>query len=289
MRILLFLAAVVAVWALVCAFYYFRQESIIFYPARLPAEHRFSFDRPFEEHRIEVEPGVGLSALLFPATGSGADLPSRRVVLYLHGNAGHLQAWGWHAGLYADAGHDFFVVDYRGYGKSDGEIESEAQLHADVTRVWDWLLSRYEPGDVTVVGYSIGAALAARLACETARPPARLVLLAPFFSVRDMARRMLPFVPSGLLRYPLRTDLVLTECRTGPPVTIFHGVDDGTVPPSQGRRLARLAGERARFVPLPGAGHQTIAENPLFRREMRELLGSMGERDEIEVGADGRD
>jgi len=177
-----------------------------------------------------------------------------------------------------EAGHDFVVVDYRGYGTSDGRIESEARLLADAERVWAWVADRYAPDRVSLVGYSLGAALAAHVACVAAdRPPARLVLLAPFYSVRDLARRLVPFVPIGLLRYPLRTDRALAECRHGLPVTIFHGTEDGTVPPSQGRRLAALAsegplGDGVRFVALPGTGHQDVAEDPVFRREMRALL-----------------
>jgi hypothetical protein len=277
MRVLSIVGAVLAAWALVCAWYYYRQEAVIFQPSRLPADHQFVFDRPFEEHRIEVEPGVELSALLFPATGAGhaetADPePGRHAVLYLHGNAGDLQSWGWHSDLYVEAGHDFAVIDYRGYGKSDGRVESEAQLHADIDRVWEWTTARYAPGDVTLIGYSLGAALAARLACASDPPPGRLVLLAPFYSARDMARRLVPYVPTRLLRYPLRTDRSLSECRGELPVTIFHGEGDRTVPLSQGRFLAELLGDRARLVPLAGAGHQDIADDPLFRREMRTLL-----------------
>lgn len=277
MRILIWIAAAVAAWGLICAWYYFRQEAVIFQPSRLPADHQFAFDRPFEEHRIEVEPGVELSALLFPASAverpeSARPEPARGVVLYLHGNAGDLQSWGWHADLYVEAGYDFLVIDYRGYGKSGGRVESEARLHADIDRLWEWTTARYAPADVSLVGYSLGAALAARLACEHESPPARLVLLAPFFSARDMARRLVPYVPIGLLRYPLRTDRALSECRRELPITIFHGERDRTVPFSQGRRLAELLGPRARLVPLPDATHQDIAEDPLFRREMRALL-----------------
>lgn len=279
MRIVSILGAILAVWALVCAWYFFRQEAVIFHPSGLPADHRFAFDRPVEEHRIEVERGVELSALLFPAPDAPPEAtPSRRAVLYLHGNAGDLQGWGWHADLYVDAGYDFLVVDYRGYGKSDGRIESEAQLHSDMRHVWAWTTERYAADDVTLIGYSLGAALAARLACDVDRPPARLVLLAPFYSVRDMARRLVPFVPPILLRYPLRTDSVLAECRHRRSITIFHGEGDRTVPVSQGRRLADLLGERARFVPLPSAGHQDMADDPDFRREMRALLATPRDR-----------
>lgn len=281
MRILTWIGAAVVAWGIVCAWYYFRQESVIFQPSRLATGHDFQFDRPFEEHWIEVGPGVELNALLFPATREDVspppgDSPSGDdpVVLYLHGNAGHLQDWGWHADLYVEAGYDFLVIDYRGYGKSGGRVESEAQLHADVDRVWEWTTDRYAPSEVTLVGYSLGAALAARLACDTGRPPARLVLLAPFYSARDLARHLVPYIPIGLLRYPLRTDLALAECRHDLPITIFHGEDDRTVPFAQGRRLAELLGSRARLVPLPDATHQDIAADPRFRREMEALLNS---------------
>jgi hypothetical protein len=269
-------AAILVTWALICTGVYFAQERLIFHPSRLPADHEYEFDRPFEALRIEVEPGVELAALRFPASGVTPAVPDResaagrRAVLYLHGNAGHLQDWGWHAGLYTDAGYDFVVVDYRGYGTSDGRIDSEAQLHSDVERVWMWMTERYAPGDVTLVGYSLGSALAARLACTRERPPGRLVLLAPFYSARDLARRAMPFVPAFLMRYPLRTDLVLRDCRL--PVTIFHGRGDRTVPFDQGRRLADSLGERARLVELPEAGHSDIAADPVFRREMTALL-----------------
>jgi len=278
-RILTWIGAAVVAWGIVCAWYYFRQESVIFQPSRLATDHDFRFERPFEERWIEVGPGVELNALLLSASrpqtselAEGSPPRGNSVVLYLHGNAGHLQDWGWHADLYVEAGHDFVVIDYRGYGKSGGRIESEAQLHADVDRVWEWTTARYAPVDVTLVGYSLGAALATRLACESESPPAHLVLLAPFHSARDMARRLVPYVPIGLLRYPLRTDQALAACPPNLPVTIFHGEADRTVPVSQGRRLAESAPDRARFVPLPGTGHQDVAESPVFRREMRALL-----------------
>ncbi len=285
MRLLLLPAAILAVWVLICAWYYFQQESVIFHPSSLPAAHEFDFERPFEERRIEVEPGVELSALLFPAVGrrdapatgtagSPPDAatvpPDRGAVLYLHGNAGDLQSWGWHAGLYVDAGHDFLVVDYRGYGKSDGSIDGEEQLHADIETVWNWLAERYTPDRITIVGYSLGAPLAARVACHASPSPEHLVLLAPFVSAEDIAKRMVPFVPTVLLRYPLRTDRYLEECDL--PVTIFHGQDDRTIPIIQGRRLAELLGKRARLIELPGAGHQDIAAHPAFQREMTALL-----------------
>ena len=267
-RPLAVLGILIFAWGAICAWYYSRQESAIFYPSVLPAGHHFVFDRPFVEHRIEVEPGVELSALLFPANREAEESVDRRAVLYLHGNAGDLQSWGYHANLYVEAGYDFLVIDYRGYGKSDGRIRSEAQLHSDVQKVWDWLTGTYDAGSIVVVGYSLGSALGARVAC--ANGARQLVLLAPFYSGRDIGRRVAPWLPAALNRYQLRTDLLLRDCEL--PVMLVHGESDTTIPPRASRRLLALLGDRGRLVVLPDAGHQDIGEDPKFRDAMLELL-----------------
>lgn len=281
MRMLAVLGLLVLAWGAMCTWYYFRQESVVFHPSVLPTEHRFAFNRPFEEHDIEVEPGIALNALLFRAeTRDGpsehrGNEPSddRAAVLYLHGNAGDLQSWGYHADLYVDAGHDFLVVDYRGYGKSGGRISGEAELHADIQQVWDWLAARVGPSRITVVGYSLGSALGARVAC--ANGAERLVLLAPFYSGRDIGRRVAPWLPPALIRYPMRTDLLLADCEL--PVTLVHGERDATIPHESSERLLELLGDRGRLVLLPGADHQNIASDPDFRLAMLELLAEPGE------------
>lgn len=281
MRLLAVLAVLLLAWGAMCAWYYFRQESVIFHPSVLPVEHRFAFNRPFEEHDIEVEPGIALNALLFRAdrgiesSGDHGDESSgdQAVVLYLHGNAGDLQSWGYHADLYVDAGNDFLVVDYRGYGKSNGRISGEAGLHADVQVVWDWLATRYAPDRITVVGYSLGSALGARVAC--ANGARQLVLLAPFHSGRDIGRRIAPWLPARLIRYRLRTDLFLEDCDL--PVTLVHGERDTTIPPEASARLLELLGSRGRLVLLRGADHQNISEDPDFRLAMLGLLAEAEE------------
>ncbi|TFG66184.1 MAG: alpha/beta fold hydrolase [Gemmatimonadales bacterium] len=266
------LGLLVLAWGVICAWYYSRQESMVFHPSVLPAGHSFVFDRPFTEHEIEVEPGVMLSALLFRADPVAEESVDRPAVLYLHGNAGDLQSWGYHADLYTDAGYDFLGLDYRGYGKSDGRISSEAQLHSDVQKVWDWLAARYDANSIVVVGYSLGSALGARIACGNGAR--HLVLLAPFYSGRDIGRRVAPWLPAALNRYQLRTDLFLQDCKL--PVTLVHGERDATIPPRASRRLLALLGDRGRLVLLPDVDHQNIAEDPEFRVAMREVLAGVG-------------
>jgi pimeloyl-ACP methyl ester carboxylesterase len=59
-----------------------------------------------------------------------------------------------------------------------------------------------DPGRVFYLGESIGGAVALDLALE--RPPAGLVLLSAFASVRDLGRLHYPFVPAALIPTPTR-------------------------------------------------------------------------------------
>lgn len=246
------------------AYYYLAQESLLFFPTRLPAEHRFEFAAPFEEHRIAMADGVRLHTLLFPAS------PSRGVVLYLHGNGGALDAWGAHAREFLALGFDFFVVDYRGYGKSEGEIDSEQQLLADAARLYDWLAERYAEERIVVAGNSIGTGIAAQLACS--RSPRRLLLLAPYDNLLTLARHHVTFLrlaPAALLRYRLPTDETLADCAT--PVTIVHGDRDEIIPIAAAERLATRLKPGDELIRLAGGGH-VLRRHPGYAEALRHAL-----------------
>ena len=67
-------------------------------------------------------PGATLHALHFMQE------QPRGLVFFLHGNAGNLQTWTTGIDFYRRVNYDLFILDYRGYGKSTGHIESEQQL-----------------------------------------------------------------------------------------------------------------------------------------------------------------
>ena len=123
-------------YAILLGALYVGQESLIFPGTPLPADHRFSFDQPFEEIRVPV-PGGSLDALLFPQP------KTRGLVFYLHGNRGNLQSWTTGLDFYRRARYDLFVFDYRGYGRSEGRNVDEAQLDADVRAAWNAIAPRY--------------------------------------------------------------------------------------------------------------------------------------------------
>src|SRR5450432_4768676 len=171
---------------------YFIQEKLIFYPQKLPADYTFHFDTNFEELHFKTQDNTSLHGILFKA-GS-----SKGLIFYLHGNAGSLQSWGQIAKIYTDMHYDLFMLDYRGYGKSEGTISNEKQLYEDVQLVYDSIKQRYDEKKIIILGYSIGTGAATELAA--ANHPRLLILQAPYFNLTDMMRHHFPFIPTFILK-----------------------------------------------------------------------------------------
>jgi alpha-beta hydrolase superfamily lysophospholipase len=244
--------AATAGYALLLAFIWFGQEKLIFMPGKLPEQHRFAFGPDVHEAWIDV-PGARLHALHLR-------LPQPEgVVFYLHGNAGNLASWFANADFYRRANFDLFMLDYRGYGKSSGRIENEAQLHADARAAWQSIAARYAGKRRVISGRSLGTGLAAALAAEL--QPEQTLLVSPYLSLAALAREHYAWVPAALLRYPLRSDEWLPRVKT--PVTLVHGERDDLIEPSHSRRLAALV-PHARVVIVPGGGHNDLQEIPTY-------------------------
>ncbi len=245
------LLALALVYAGLLAWMYTQQERLLFHPTRLSADHRF--DLPgVNEVSIPV-PGATLSALHFQQPNP------KGVVFFLHGNAGDLSTWLPDTLFYRRVGYDVFMIDYRGYGKSTGRIESEAQLQADVRAAWDWVAPRYAGKKRVIYGRSLGSGLAAKLAADV--PSDLLVLVTPFSSVRDATSEAYPWVPIALLRYPLRTDQVLPHVPV--PVLMFEAGEDAMFSAGHAQRLLAVRPD-ATLVRIPGAGHGDIHQFPLY-------------------------
>lgn len=243
-----FMLAVAGVYATLLVLLWWQQERLIFLPSKLPAEHRFSVGADVHETWVDV-PGARLHALHL------RNREPRGVVFFLHGNAGNLDSWFSNADFYRGLNLDLFMLDYRGYGKSGGRIESQAQLEADVRAAWRGIASRYEGKRRIFIGRSLGSALAAGLAAEV--QPELTVLISPYESLRALASDHYPWVPQALLRYPLRTDESLARVHTG--VLLLHGDRDDLIEPVHSERLLRVAPHAERVL-IQGAGHNDLQQ-----------------------------
>ena len=249
-------------YGLLCLFVYFIQESMIFYPAKLPADYPFEFDSDYEELSVVTQDLSVLDGLLFTT-----DSP-RGLIFYLHGNAGALDSWGTVASLYTNLKYDIFILDYRGYGKSEGQINDERQFYTDIQMAYNELKNRYKERDIVILGYSLGAAAAAKLAAEN--NPGQLILQAPYYSMLDLKQKLYPYLPDFILKYKFETYRYLDSVVV--PVTIFHGDKDEVIYYGSSLKLKEHLKPTDQLIPLPGQFHNGITENPLYQEKLKEIL-----------------
>ena len=258
----IFLIAAISIYALICAVLYFKQEQFIFYPQKLPQNFQFDFKQPFEEFQILTNDNKKLNALLFRSE------KPKGVVFYLHGNAGCLASWGDVAKTYTALNYDVFLLDYRGYGKSEGRITSQQQLFDDVQRAYDELKKHYAENKVVVLGYSIGTGPAAKLA--SVNHPRLLILQAPYYNLADLMKQHYRAVPEFILKYKFETNEYLAACHM--PVIIFHGDQDEIINYESSLKLKAAFKKKDTLITLYGQGHNGITDNEAYKKELFLLL-----------------
>ncbi len=258
--LLIGVASATLLYGLAIALLWWGQERLLFHPTPLPADHVFRIAPDVHETWVEV-PGARLNALHLRLPKPDG------VVFFLHGNAGNLETWFVNADFYRRANFDLFMIDYRGYGKSTGHIQNQAQLQADVRAAWDQVAPLYAGKKRVLFGRSLGTGLAANLAAQV--QPELTILVSPYSSMAALSGEHYPWVPGALLRYPLRTDLALPQVKG--PVVLAHGGRDTLIPPVHSERLQALA-PNARLLPVPEAGHGDIHQFDSYLNGLRAAL-----------------
>lgn len=253
--------AIVLLSILVFGALYFFQEKLMFFPQKLKQSYQFNFGQEFKELMIETTDGKLINALLFEAESS------KGVIFYLHGNAGSLESWGTVARLYTDMNYDVFILDYRGFGKSEGKITGEKQLFDDNQIAYNKLKETYKEENIIVLGYSVGTGMAAKVTADN--NPKLLILQAPFYSFSEMLSKQFHF-PSFILKYKLRTNEYLKQCKC--PVVIFHGDRDEIVDYKWAVKLKEEFKDKIELITLHGEGHNEITNNEVYRWEMERIL-----------------
>jgi len=253
--------SLVLAYCLAVIFIWKKQEVLLFHPDPLPPD--YSFHIPYT-HEVYIDvPGAKIHALHLQQPAER----SRGVVLFLHGNAENLKEWFTNANFWIDSGYDVVMIDYRGYGKSTGSIQSEEQLHSDARAAWNYMKDLYPNKKKVIYGRSLGTALAAKLATEVSCD--LVVLVSPYTSMKDMAHTYYPWVPSVVLRYPLETNHYIP--RITAPILLLHGTHDQLIPITHSQQLTAL-NNHARLVEIPKAGHGDIHDFSLYTHTLHDVL-----------------
>jgi len=254
-RLGIFLACLYLVLATVI---YVKQEALIFHPRAHAANYSYG---NYPETWIETPDGTRLHGLHLRGGGKG-------VILYLHGNVGDNGRSLYQTRSVQDLGYDLFLVDYRGFGKSEGHLSSEADMTEDLQAVYDHLKAEYPEDRIILAGYSLGSGPASYLAANN--QPGAVVLVAPYTSLTDMKNRFFSIFPDFLLKY--RLDNRSNLARSASPVYILHGTDDELIPLAMGKELEALAPDRIKLVELNGVGHRGAILNTMFRTVVERVV-----------------
>lgn len=199
--------------------------------------------------QLRTSDGLRLDAIL----AEPAEAP-KGTVLYLHGNATSIWSDQIRAKLsaYQHLGYRVLVLDYRGYGRSEGE-PSEAGLVTDALAGARWLAESLAvgPAELVIHGMSLGSGVAASLAVQ--RPPRLLILDGAYPSLPDVAAEAYPWIPVRLLMRNRFNTLARLDSITAP-VLHVHARNDDVIPYRFGERLA-AAGTMPRVFLTTEGGH----------------------------------
>ncbi|MEI7644485.1 MAG: alpha/beta fold hydrolase [Chloroflexales bacterium] len=248
-------------YLIVCLSLYLNQERIIFYPTVLAHNFAYPFTRPYTEVFLPVA-GATLALVHFTQPNP------RGVVLYLHGNADTLRNADTFAERFIRQAYDVILFDYRGYGKSTGDVTNEADLHRDAQVVYDYVRQSYHEDQIIIYGHSLGSGFAVPLAATNA--PRMLILESPYVSMYDLAAQRTPYIPMFLLKYPLRSDQWIGKVRC--PIYFFHGSNDGLIPYNSSVRLRAYSSAPTQLIQIDGGGHGNLINFAAYRTELDLIL-----------------
>lgn len=254
--LLTFSLSLAGVYCLLVLFLYLRQDSLLFYP--LASDPR-ALER-LEGSGVEFErEGVMLRGWFIKAPS-----PDAETIVYYGGNGEEMSRSA--APLTAIGDFNYLLVNYRGYGGSEGRPGEDA-LKADAIFVLTTMAERGELSlDRThVIGRSLGSGIAIHVAAE--ENIRSLILVSPYDSIEAMASSIYPLFPVRLLiRHPFRAldDAPLVGART----LIIKAARDNVIPHERSDRLIEAWPGQPRIATLAGTDH-----NFIFTSEFYDLVG----------------
>lgn len=221
------------------------ENKMLFVPAKEILADPSEIGLQFEDVYFLTKDQVKLNGWFIPARNARATL------IFCHGNAGNIGDRLGKIELFHRLGLSLFIFDYRGYGNSQGR-PTEKGMYQDTLSAYDYVMTRdsVDAARIIVYGASLGGTAAIDLA--TQRKFAGVIVDSSFTNAVDMGKRIVPFVPSFLLRIKLDSAAKIKALRA--PILFLHSVDDEMVPYDLGRKLYELANEPKQFVDLRG-GH----------------------------------
>lgn len=227
---------------ILCLLIFFFQKKLIFFPIKnipsIPQESNI------EEIYIKTENNILLNAWFINNN-------SDKTVIFFHGNGGNIFYNKERIQIFNELKINAILFDYRGYGKSEGEILTEDDLYKDAEAIFSYLEDRgISSRDIILWGQSLGGAIAINTAQD--KDVGGVIIESSFYSMEDMAKKQYWFVPvRTLLKFDFENNKKIKNIKS--PVLIIHSKNDEIINYSNGLKLFNLANNPKYFLETKGS------------------------------------
>ncbi len=244
---------------------FIQQPSMVFFPSTKLQASPEDWGLQYENVYLKTSDEKQLHGWYIPYPGTD------RVVLFFHGNAGNISHRGDSIAIFHRLGLNVFIIDYRGYGLSQGN-PGEAGLYRDAKTAWDYLtqVKVIDKANIIIFGRSLGGTVATRLASEV--HPAALIIESTFSSARDMARSIFPLL-SRVLVFRFRFNSITRIKKITCPLLVLHSAEDEIIPFHLGEKIYHAANQPKYFVTMKG-DHNTgfLFSQPGYEQSLKEFI-----------------
>jgi hypothetical protein len=255
------------------------EPRMLYYPTREIELTPETLGFKYEDVTLTASDGVHINGWFLPAGSSAiasakAEREPKHTALFFHGNAGNISDRFEKLQVLHELGVNTFIIDYRGYGRSEGKPNEEG-TYRDAQAAYEYLTQQRKiaPRSIVVYGESLGSAIAADLASKV--EVGGLILEEAFTSTGDVGQKMFPFLP---VRWLVRNkyDTLSKLPRIKVPLLIIHSRDDEFFDMRHAQRLLAAANEPKRLVELRG-GHNDafLVSAPLYRAALQQFFATL--------------
>ncbi|MCF7908506.1 MAG: alpha/beta hydrolase [Candidatus Omnitrophica bacterium] len=228
------------------------EKKSIFFPDKNIDLTPERFGLSFEDLYFLTSDKVRLNAWFIPHPEAA------KTIILFHGNAGNNSNRLEKIALLRKLKINIFMVDYRGYGNSQG-IPKEKGIYLDAQAAYGYLVNqrKINPEDIVLYGESLGGVVAVDLA--STKKVAGIILEGTFSSGRDIGQIIYPFLPKTILPNIFNSLSKISKVKAEK--LFIHSKDDLIVPLELGRKLYQAASGPKKFITVSGTHNSVFIDS----------------------------
>lgn len=252
------------IYVIYATFFYLVQRKIIFptdyavpppgIAESMPDSQKIWIDHDFGKTESWYLPPLNVVKIPFP------------LFIIAHGNADLIDRWLDVTSVLRENGIAILLVEYPGYGRSEGNPSQESITKVFVS-AYDSILNYTEIDKNTIVyfGQSIGGGAVCALAER--RNPAAIILLSTFRKIDALTSKF--YLPKFLVKDQFNNLKVISKFQG--PVLLVHGTEDDLIPFEESEKLLEAA-DNGKLLSIKGGHNMLINWNLLWKDEVIPFL-----------------